>query len=126
MRILAALLLACLLASAAAAPLSPPARSEIEGLLSRLETSGCDFNRNGTWYPGAEAKVHLMRKLKYLEDRGAVQSAEQFVELAATASSVSGRPYLVRCGNGTPVESATWLATQLRAMRSVGQARRAP
>jgi hypothetical protein len=64
------LLLACLfVAAATAAPLLPVARTEIDALLSRLEALGCEFNRNGTWYTGAEAKPHLLRKLKYLEDR---------------------------------------------------------
>jgi hypothetical protein len=117
-RLLVPLLTCIIVAAAAAAPLPPAARAEIDGLMSRLETSGCEFNRNGTWHTGAEAKTHLLRKLKYFEDRGAVQTAEQFVELAATGSSASGQPYLVRCGNGAPVQSGAWLLSQLQAMRS--------
>jgi len=113
-------------AAAIAAPLSPAARTEIDALMSKLEASGCEFNRNGTWYSNTEAKAHLLRKLKYLEDKGAVQSTEQFIELAASASSMSGQPYLVRCGNGVPIQSGTWLLSQLQAMRSVGQTKRAP
>ena len=99
---------------------------EIDELMSKLEASGCEFNRNGTWHSGTEAKAHLLRKLKYLEDRAAVQSVEQFVELAASASSMSGQPYLVKCGDGAPVESGTWLLSQLQAIRSGGQVKRAP
>jgi len=110
----------------AAMPLSPLARSEIDGLMSRLEASGCEFNRNGSWYPATEARSHLLRKLQYLEERGAVQSAEQFIELAATSSSVSGQPYLVKCDNGPPVPSGTWLRTQLQAVRLARPARSAP
>ena len=125
MRRLLTILLTCgVVAAATAAPLSPAARDEIEGLMAKLETSGCEFNRNGTWYPGTEAKSHLLRKLKHLEDRGAVQSTEQFIELAASVSSVSGQPYLVRCGNGVPVQSGTWLLSQMQAMRSAAQAKR--
>jgi len=109
-----------------AASLSPAARAEIDALLSRLEASSCTFNRNGTWYPATEAKSHLLRKLKYLEDRGAVQSAEQFIELAASSSSTTGQPYLVKCGSGAPVQSGTWLLSQLQLMRSSGRARSAP
>jgi hypothetical protein len=122
-----ATLLACVVAAAAvAAPLPPAARTEIDGLLSQLEASGCEFNRNGTWYSATEAKSHLLLKLKYLEDRGAVQSTEQFIELAATASSMSGKPYLVRCGSGAPVQSGTWLLRRMQAMRSAAPAKRAP
>ena len=103
--------------AAAATPLSPVTRSEIDGLMGRLETAKCEFNRNGKWYTGAEAKSHLLRKLQYLEERGAVQTTEQFIELAATGSSVSGQPYLVKCDNGAPVASGTWLGAQLQAVR---------
>ncbi len=90
--------------------------------MSRLEASACEFNRNGSWHTTADAKSHLMRKLKYLEDRGAVQSTEQFIELAASGSSMTGKPYLVKCGKEAPVSSATWLRGQLQLMRSPGRA----
>jgi hypothetical protein len=112
--------------AASAAPLPPAARAEIDALLTRLETSSCTFNRNGTWYPPAEAKAHLLRKLQYLEDRGAVASAEQFIDRAASGSSTTGKPYLVKCGSGAPVESGAWLRTQLEALRAAGGTKRAP
>ena len=127
MRRLLAILPTCMVVAAAIAePLPPTARTEIDGLMSKLEASGCEFNRNGTWYAGTEAKSHLLRKLKYLEDRGMVRSAEQFIELAASGSSMSGQPYLVRCGSGLPVQSGTWLLSRLQAMRSAGRAKRGP
>jgi hypothetical protein len=105
-----------------AAPLAPEMRAEIDALLSTFQTSGCEFNRNGTWYTAVEAKAHLLRKLEYLESKNAVQSTEQFIELGASTSSASGRPYLVKCGNAAPVESTKWLSAQLKAMRSSGPA----
>lgn len=113
-------------ASGTTASLSPAARAEIDALLSRLEVSSCTFNRNGTWYPPAEAKAHLLRKLKYLEDRGAVESTEQFIERAASSSSTTGQPYLVKCGSGAPVQSGTWLLSQLQGLRTSGRPRSAP
>jgi Family of unknown function (DUF5329) len=104
-----------------AASLSPAARAEIDGLLSRLEASLCTFNRNGTWYPATEAKSHLLRKLTYLEDRGAVESAEQFIERAASSSSTTGKPYRVKCGSDASVESGPWLRSQLQLIRSAGR-----
>ena len=125
-RLLLFLLTVVFAAAGIAASLSPAARAEIDALLSGLEASSCTFNRNGTWYPATEAKSHLLRKLKYLEDRGAVQSAEQFIELAASSSSTTGLPYLVKCGSGAPVQSGTWLLSQLQVMRASGRARNAP
>lgn len=40
--------------------------------------------------------------------------------LSSTASaerSVSGQPYLVRCGDAAPVESKAWLEAELRILR---------
>jgi hypothetical protein len=95
-----------------------PARPEIDALLLRLQSSGCSFNRNGSWYEAREARAHLLKKLEYLEDRDLVQTTEQFIERAATGSSMSGKPYLVRCGTAQPVESRIWLTRQLKALRA--------
>lgn len=70
--------------------LSAASRVEIESLLSKLKASGCMFNRNGTWYSSEEAQAHLARKLDYLVDKEAVANAEQFIERAASKSSMSG------------------------------------
>jgi hypothetical protein len=122
-----ALLAACLFAShAVAAALPPAARAEIDSLLSRLAASDCQFMRNGDWHTAAEARAHLQRKLDYLADRGAVASAEQFIDRAATKSSVSGSVYLVKCGGQPAVPSGWWLHAQLRALRTAPAAPEAP
>jgi len=110
-------LLLLLAATAQAAPLPPTARAEVDALLTRLQASGCEFNRNGSWYAGAEAKGHLLKKLEYLEGKDMVQTAEQFIERGASSSSMSGKPYLVRCAGKAPVESAQWLKAELQAVR---------
>lgn len=117
MRPLPTLLAALALSPAFAAPSPAPVRAEIDALLGRLQTSGCEFNRNGSWYSGAQAKDHLLTKLDYLEGRGAVPSTEQFIELAASKSSSSGKAYQVRCGTEAPVASQVWLTRQLGALR---------
>ena len=115
-RVLASLSMALACVSAQAAP--SPARAEIEALLARLEASGCSFQRNGSWYGSAEARGHLQRKLKYLEDRDLVQTTEQFIDRAGAGSSMTNRPYLVRCGRAEPVESKVWLTRELRSLRA--------
>ncbi|MFO1197480.1 MAG: DUF5329 domain-containing protein [Burkholderiaceae bacterium] len=91
--------------------------AEIDALLERLARSGCEFQRNGSWYAAADARAHLQRKREVLESRAALRDAEQFIELAASASSVSGKPYLVRCAGGAPAESRAWLGAQLQSIR---------
>lgn len=115
-----------LAAALAAAPLGAPTRAEIDALLGRLESSGCEFHRNGSWHSAPEAVAHLRRKLAYLEDHGLVASVEQFIERAGTSSSLSGEPYLVRCGGAAPVKSSAWLQGQLQAMRAQKPARPEP
>lgn len=111
--------------TASAAPLPASARAEVDVLLTRLQTSGCEFNRNGSWYAGADAKAHLLKKLDYLEAKDMVSTAEQFIERGATASSMSGKPYLMRCAGKAPVESAAWLRAELQQVR-VGRAASSP
>jgi len=112
-----ALLAALFVATAIAAPVPAAVRAEIEALLKALQASGCQFNRNGSWYTGAEAQAHLGKKLEYLEKKDLVKSTEDFINLGASASSSSNKPYLVRCGATQPIESKVWLHTQLTALR---------
>ncbi len=108
------------LPSQAAFTLPASTRTEIDVLLGQLQSSSCAFNRNGVWHTAGDARAHLLRKLRHLEERGAVRSAEDFVELAASTSSVNGTPYLVRCGAGEPVASRAWLLAQLKLLRTFG------
>jgi hypothetical protein len=103
------------------APLPPAARAEVVALLDRLESSGCRFQRNRSWHSGAEAKAHLLQKLDYVEKYASAASAEAYIELAASKSSISGDPYFVKCANADPLPSAVWLTRELKALR-VGQA----
>jgi Family of unknown function (DUF5329) len=106
-----------LLLAGAACALPPAAQTEVDQLLAALESSGCEFQRNGSWHSAVEAKGHLLRKLKAIERRGSLDSAEQFITLAATASSSSGKAYQVRCGNEFST-SGSWLQTRLKQLRA--------
>ena len=127
MRTLAAFFFALLASGLVrAAPPSSAVRGEIEALLGKLESSRCEFNRNGGWYTGADAKAHLFGKLEYLENRTTLRSAEQFIELAATFSSTSGKPYQVKCSSST-IPSAQWFTNELAVIRATrGQPASAP
>ena len=97
---------------------SPSAKLEIEQLLTRLAASGCQFQRNGAWHDAAEARAHLEKKYQYLLRKQLVSSSEDFISLAGTKSSTSGKPYAVKCGAQKQVPSATWLAAQLKEVRA--------
>lgn len=115
--LIAALVLGCA-PVALCAPLPAAARAEVMALLDRLAASGCRFQRNGSWHAGAEARDHLLQKLEYVEKHASATTAEQFIDLAAARSSISGKPYQVQCADAGPVPSAAWLTRELRALRA--------
>ena len=93
-------------------------RTEIAHLLQYLESSGCQFQRNGSWYASARAAGHLNQKYQYLLKKGLVTNTESFIERAASESSASGKPYSVKCGDAAAVSSATWLRGELQRFRT--------
>ena len=116
-RFAAAMLFAVFHAAAFAAP-EAKTQAEIAHLLDHVATPGCQFNRNGSWHEGSEAKSHLQKKLDYLVKRKLVTNAESFIAGAATESSMSGKPYLVRCGGGQAVASAVYMKEELARFRA--------
>jgi len=97
---------------------SPATSHEIDHLFAALQGSGCEFSRNGSWYDAQKATEHLHRKYDYLLRKGLVTTAESFIERAATESSLSGKPYLVRCGGAQPVPSKSWFNDKLEDLRA--------
>jgi hypothetical protein len=113
MRILGLLLALILLGFAQPAPTYAAMESgeEIAHLLDFVARSPCAFIRNGRVYPAAEARAHLERKYAALKDR--IRTAEDFINLAASRSSLSGESYRVRCNLGQEQETSAWLGSEL-------------
>ncbi len=109
--------LALWVAPTLAVEMTAAARKEVDTLLHRVGTSGCEFYRSGSWHTATEAQTHLDRKLRYMVARSMVGSAEEFIAKGATGSSMSGEAYAIRCRNVAAQPSAVWLTTELRAMR---------
>jgi hypothetical protein len=101
---------------------APPAiaQAEINYLLGFVESSGCDFYRNGSWYDSKRAQAHLRYKYEMLAAHDRINTAEDFIEKAATKSSLSGRPYQVRCSGGEVLTSNQWLRDALARYRTYG------
>jgi hypothetical protein len=99
---------------------APPAiaADEVNYLLGFIDRSGCKFYRNGSWYDAHRAQSHLRGKYNYLAARDRIKSAEDFVEQAATRSSVSGQEYQIQCEAGPAIPSNRWLRTALLDYRS--------
>lgn len=91
--------------------------TEIAALFSYLEKSGCEFNRNGTWYDGAEAFAHIRKKLAYLQGKKRITNTESFITQAASVSSSSGKNYEVRCKGIAAMSSGDWFKAELAKIR---------
>jgi hypothetical protein len=102
---------------AAAATPAVQADHEIQALIDALPASDCRFQRNGRWYDGAAAADHLRRKYAWLRQRGMVDDSAGFIALAASRSSVSGRPYRVACPGQPERDAADWFGRQLARQR---------
>jgi len=119
-KLLAAFLMALPLA-VAAQPVVPgvPERTqaEIDHLFDYIGKSNCKFNRNGSWHDMVMARSHVNTKFEWLKERGKIDSAESFIENAASKSSFSGQDYLVQCPGSDAVPSASWLKAELARFR---------
>ena|ERR1700722_4939928 len=106
------------IAAAQAAPPAPAAKAEIEYLLSAVASSDCRFYRNGTWYDATSAAAHLRAKYETLAAQGLIGDTDDFIDRAATKSSLSGRDYAIKCEGIAEMSSRQWLADLLVAYRA--------
>ena len=113
-RFLPALLLAC--ASLAAAAPSADEHQRIQTLIQRVEKmTTMSFLRNGTAHTAAEAAQHMQAKYAHFKNK--IATAEDFVDLCASRSEMTGKPYMVKMGDAAPVEAGTYLKEELRTLR---------
>jgi hypothetical protein len=115
----AAWILAAVLPLAAQAEPSLIVQQEINALLANIELSGCEFYRNGSWYNSKMARAHLRDKYNYMARRNLIDTTEDFIEKGASESSVTGRPYQVRCSGREAVPSGEWLRDELERYREL-------
>ena len=93
---------------------------EVQLLFQHLAQSPCRFQRNGDWHDARNATAHLRRKYDYLRKRDLADTAELFIERAASKSSISGRAYQVRCPGQPAQPAAIWFREKLAALRGSG------
>ena len=91
---------------------------EVNFLLGYIEGSRCLFYRNGTWHDSMTAQAHIRDKYNYLAAGNRINTTEDFIERAATESSFSGQPYMVKCNGVTTVTSNQWLRNELARFRT--------
>jgi hypothetical protein len=90
---------------------------EIDALIASVGAlKGASFIRNGDAHTAVDAASHLQLKRRKAGRR--IKTAEDFISLCATRSSLSGKPYQIRLANGTTVASADFLRARLREIRA--------
>ena len=93
-------------------------KNEINHLITFIKTSACSFKRNGTWYKSTDAAEHISKKYEYVMNKGLINKAEDFIEYSATKSSISGKQYMIKCGQNPELTSAEWLKKELSIFRN--------
>lgn len=114
----------CLLFFAILTPLRsedlvPGEKARIEALIAHLETlAGAVFIRNGSEYDSKTAAKFL--RGKWQANGKEIKSAADFIAKAATGSSTSGKPYLIRLKDGSEMPCAGYLSRQLSKLETAG------
>jgi len=111
-RQLAVCIALCIMAAGARAN---TASEEIGYLIESIGQSGCAFVRNGKNHSAPDAADHL--RMKYRRGKAYANSAEQFISRLASKSSMSGKPYYMKCDGEETQKTGEWLTERLEAFR---------
>jgi hypothetical protein len=120
MRYVLAILVLALAALAQAGNLTALENRKIQYLISTIESlPDAQFIRNGTAYDAKSAADHLRPKLREAGSR--LVTADDFIRLCASVSSVSGLPYQIRFADGSTITSEVFLRQKLREFEQASQ-----
>jgi hypothetical protein len=98
------------LAASGAKPLSET--EKIEALIGTVaQLHDAVFVRNGATHDARAAADHLRKK--WNAQKSDIKTARDFIRLAGSVSSMSGKPYLIRFKDGHEVKSADFLSAEL-------------
>ncbi len=86
---------------------------KIEKLISSLrDVDGAKFIRNGEEHTVDEAITHLRRKWQWRKTE--IKTAHDFITIAGSISSTTGKPYVIRYSDGSEITSEKWFRKQLQ------------
>ena len=92
-------------------------RQKIEYLIRSVEELGnAKFIRNGRTYDANRAADHLRLKLRKAESR--CNTAEDFITVCGSRSSISGLPYRIRFADGSVLSSEAFLRAKLKELNT--------
>ena len=87
----------------------------VRHLIAYVAHSDLTFIRNSETYSGKQAAEHMQKKYAHFGDR--IKTPEDVIELCASRSLLSGKPYLVITGQGE-ISTHDWLTAELEAYRN--------
>ncbi len=90
-------------------------RKKIETLIASLEQlAGAVFIRNGQEYTLDDAMTHMREKWEWKELE--IKTADDFIRVAGSRSSTSGKAYVIRMPDGTEVQTEEWFRIQMESI----------
>ena len=93
-------------------------KPEVKHLIDFISHSGCRMVRNGDSHEAPDAVKHILKKYKYY--RGDIKTTEDFIDRAASKSSMSGKLYTVECPGQKNQPTGQWLKEELNRYRTEG------
>ena len=87
----------------------------VQYLITYIEGSDVTFQRNFSRYKGSEAAQHISKKYRHFKDD--IDTPEKFIELCATGSLMTGKPYMIVTNQGEQLPSSEWLNAALADFR---------
>ncbi len=91
----------------------PGEAAKIGRLIAAVESlEGAQFLRNGRAYDAKAAADHLRLKLRTAGDR--VKTADDFIRLCGSRSSLSGKAYRIRFADGRIIEAEAFFRNRLK------------
>jgi len=83
----------------------------IQHLMACVAGSGLTFIRNAERHTSIDAAEHMSKKYQHFKDD--IETPEDFIELCATKSLLSGAPYLIIDAQGNEIRTSDWLKKEL-------------
>jgi hypothetical protein len=88
----------------------------IDHLIAYVAQSDLTFVRNAEKHTGKEASDHIQKKYSHFKDK--IKTPEDFIELCASQSLLTRKPYLVINEKGEAVTTKEWLSAELAVYRN--------
>ena len=86
--------------------------AEIIFIIDHVKNSSFIFIRNGKEHSAEDAYRHMMKKYKYFKDK--INSAEAFIELTLTKSTITGKKYKIKLSGSKILLSQDYFLEKLK------------